>query len=306
MTVGSLAVIKPEPEQKCCYCRHIYKCRSRRTTHGKPLSDRNDTINLLVCRIKLEINKNQSTMTLLQLFRPGMVNLVASAKRRAGNTYVDFDEMLTEMQSFAVESIIVKYRIGELNPITNFLFDKRNGYLVKWTRWYITKHKRFSARHTLAGSSNFDSGGHPDEFDFVDSGEGTVGYDASDFGLGGHGGAIGAARDYVTEIALDIHYANERHSLADEVLDIIEDGLTLNANEYRALRFCLHNANDSNDIRMIDGLHIHLARMMGVSRPRVTRLYKRGKDKIVVAIQKRRYETKEEEARNQADPVYAM
>lgn len=293
MPVGLLAIIKPEPEQKCCYCKHIHKCRSRRTSHGKPLSDRNDTINLLVCRIKLSISKNPSTVTLLQLFRPGMVNLVASAKRRAGSTHIDFDEMLTEMQSFAVESIIVKYRIGELNPITNFLFDKRNGYLIKWTRWYVTKHKRFNARHQLASHNS--SPTH-DGFDFVDGG------DEENY----EGGSSNAISSYFTEVALDTHYANERHSLADEVLDIIEDGLTLNANEYRALRFCLHNANDNNDIRMIDGLHIHLARMMSVSRPRVTRLYKRGKDKIVAAIQKRRYEVKEEETRNQANSVYAM
>ena len=110
----------------------------------------------------------------------------------------------------------------------------------------------------------------------------------------------------MTEVALDAHYANERHSLVDEVGEIIENGLTLNANEYRALRFCMNNANDSNDIRMIDGLHIHLARMMGVSRPRVTRLYKRGKDKLTVAIRKRRYETEEKEARNEADQVHSM
>ena len=225
-----------------------------------------------------------------------MVNLVASAKRRAGGTHVDFDEMLTEMQSFAIESIIVKYRIGELNPITNFLFDKRNGYLIKWTRWYITKYKRFNARHQLAGGSPFSDSYSGDEYDFVDSGhdDNHMGSDAAGRGSGD------LASSYLTEQSLDMHYANERHSLADEVLDIIEDGLTLNANEYRALRFCLHNANDSNDIRMIDGLHIHLARMMSVSRPRVTRLYKRGKDKIVVAIQKRRYETEAQEARNEA------
>lgn len=294
---ASLAVIKPEPEQKCCYCRHIFKCRSRRTTHGKPLSDRNDTINLLVCRIKLNINKNQSTQTLLQLFRPGMVNLVASAKRRAGGTYVDFDEMLMEMQSFAVESIIVKYRIGELNPITNFLFDKRNGYLIKWTRWYITKHKRFNSRHTLAGGNPFaDGAADSDQYEFVDRGSMEDGMSSSS----------DAASSYLMEQALDTHYANERHSLTDEVNEIIENGLTLNANEYRALRFCMHNANDSNDIRMIDGLHIHLARMMGVSRPRVTRLYKRGKDKLTVAIKKRRYEAEEKEARNEADQVHSV
>lgn len=298
---GTLAVIKPEPEQKCCYCRHIFKCRSRRTTHGKPLSDRNDTINLLVCRIKLGISKDRSTQTLLQLFRPGMVNLVASAKRREWKSgVIDFDEMLTEMQSFAIESIIVKYRIGELNPITNFLFDKRNGYLIKWSRWYITKHKRFNARHTLAGGNPFADGYNDgDEYVFVDSGHGS---EYNHIGSDAYGRSVGeAASGYLMEQALDTHYANERHSLTDEVNEIIENGLTLNANEYRALRFCMNNANDSNDIRMIDGLHIHLARMMGVSRPRVTRLYKRGKDKLTVAIKKRRYETEEKEARNEAN-----
>jgi hypothetical protein len=283
--IQNTTVIKAVPNQVCCNCKHIYKCRSRRTTSGKVLSDRNDTINLLVCRLKIDINIDQSATSLLKLFRPGMINLVADAKRRANGVNVDFDEMLAEMQSFTIESIMTKYRIGELNPITNFLFDIKSGYLVKWSRWYVTKLRRFYGRHVLSGY-----GQNEDEFEFSDDGD------------GGH--TVGdAVWDSSAEESIMAFQARAQHTLSDDVNSIIEDSITLNTNEYRAIKFCLQNANDSNDVRMIDGLHIQLARLMGVSRPRVTRLYKRGKDKLTAAINRKRFHEKQkeadEEARNQ-------
>jgi hypothetical protein len=274
--------IQPIEGQQCSRCRHIYKCRSRRTTSGKVLSDRNDTINLLVCRLKININVDQSAASLLKLFRPGMINLVADAKRRANGVNVDFDEMLAEMQSFTIESIMTKYRIGELNPITNFLFDIKSGYLIKWSRWYVTKLRRFYSRHVLSGYGQSD-----DEFEFSDDGDGqrTAGDTVWD----------PSAEDSVIEFQ-----ARAQHTLADDVSSIVEDGTTLNTNEYRAIKFCLQNANDSNDVRMIDGLHIQLARLMGVSRPRVTRLYKRGKDKLTVAIGRKRFHEKQKEDAEEA------
>jgi hypothetical protein len=245
-------------------------------------------INLLVCRLKLGISKNESARTLLQLFRPGMVNLVAAAKRRAGSLSIDFDVMLMDMQSFTIEAIMTKYRIGELNPITNFLFDIRSGYLVKWSQWYVTKAQRFSARHTLAGANPYCEGSESDEFEFVDNGEGEAAYES---GGGLHGGVIEAARSAAVDAALDAFQRQENHSRIDEVMTVIEDGVTLNANEYRVFKFCMQNANDGNDIRMIDGLHIHLAKIMNVSRPRVTRLYKRGRDKIIQAMAVKGYKT---------------
>jgi hypothetical protein len=281
-TVSSVVAIQPQLKQDCSRCRHIFKCRNRRTAHDRPLSDRNDMINLLVCRLKLGVNINESAKTLLHLFRPGMVNLVASARRKTGGASIDFDDMLMDMQSFAVESILIKYRIGELNPITNFLFDIKSGYLVKWSQWYVTKAQRFSSRHTLAGSNPLFDGECAD--DNEDSQHQDDNYTNVDFDSVGGRGVMEAARSNVIDSAMDVFRHTEKRTLADDVMAIIEDGVTLNANEYRVFKFCLLNANDGNDIRMIDGLHIHLARMMGVSRPRVTRLYKRSRDKIIQSI----------------------
>lgn len=271
MTV--LQVIQPASGQDCSRCRHIFKCRSRRTAHDRPLSDRNDTINLLVCRLKLGINVDESAKSILQMMRPGMVNLVAQAKRRAGHGRVNFDNMLMDMQSFTIESIMVKYRIGELNPVTNFLFDPRSGYLTKWSKWYVTKILRWEYRNTLMEDPYADASYDTDD-----------GYESDD--------------DTQTRAA---HHAmvemvdpNEPPSMVEEVMEIIEDGVTLNANEYRVLKFSLQNANEGNSIRMVDGLHIHQAARMRVSRPRATRLFKRAKDKLRTAYEARQRELTDE------------
>ena len=279
---------EPVPEQQfkqdCSHCRHIFKCRNRRTAHDKPLSDRNDTINLLVCRLKFGVNKNGSARTLLQLFRPGMVNLVSSARSRAGHLNIDFDVMLMDMQSFAIEAIMTKYRIGDLNPITNFLFDIKSGYLVKWAQWYVTKQQRFTSRHMLSGGSPFNEGYGDEEAE----------YDTQEqpapvtFGSLADRDPTQSAADNILDAAMEAFQKQDEPSMVDDVMDIIEDGVTLNANEYRVFKFYLQNANENNSIRMIDGLHIHLSKIMNVSRPRVTRLYKRGRDKVINAVNSRR------------------
>jgi hypothetical protein len=207
-----------------------------------------------------------------------MVNLVSGAKKRSGSARVDFDDMLMEMQSFTIESIIKKYRIGELNPITNFLFDQKSGYLTKWAKWYVTKAMRFDIRHQLMGASPYgDDNGTDDYLDAM--------YDGGDDDGTPRHTVTGALRESVDESYVEAYASEDTRTMAQEVMDIIDDGVTLNANEYRVLKFCLQNANEGNEIRMVDGLHIHMARAMGVSRPRVTRLYKRGRDKLVVACE---------------------
>ena len=69
--------------------------------------------------------------------------------------------------------------------------------------------------------------------------------------------------------------------IVESIVEIIEDGTTLNMNEYRVLSFCLSHANESNKSRLIDGTHTYLATIMGVSRPRITRLYSVARKKIV-------------------------
>lgn len=266
-----LPILSPQKVQNCSECAHLVKCRWRRTPAGNPLSDRNDTINLLVCRIKLGINRDQSTTSLLQLFKPGMVNLVSYAKKRTNSARINFDDMVMEMQSFTIESILNKYRIGELNPITNFLFDLKSGYLTKWAKWYVTRATRFDIRHQLMGASPYGEGDDSAD-DYLDNI-----YDGAEVSH-----STSPVRELVDESYVEAYENEDTRTMAQEVMEIIDDGVTLNANEHRVLKFCLQNANEGNEVRMVDGLHILMARSMGVSRPRITRLYKRGRDKLVV------------------------
>ena len=64
-------------------------------------------------------------------------------------------------------------------------------------------------------------------------------------------------------------------------INIIDNGYTLNANEFRVISFCLAHANESNKTRLIDGTHTYLSRIMGVSRPRITKLYAVAKKKLL-------------------------
>jgi hypothetical protein len=70
-------------------------------------------------------------------------------------------------------------------------------------------------------------------------------------------------------------------------LGAVEDGVTLNINEYRVISFCLAHTNESNKIRLIDGTHTYLSYIMGVSRPRITRLYAVAKKKLLKAAVER-------------------
>jgi hypothetical protein len=247
-------------QQHCSKCLHIHKCRSRKTAYGNTLSDRNDIINLLVCRLKMGISVNDNTKILLQLFRPGMINLITNAKRRySGNSEIDFDVMLMDMQSFMTEMILIKYKIGELNPITNFLFDIKSGCLVKWSQWYTTKQQRFASRHVLTKfNSNTDE---TDEYNIDNT-------------------PLTLVDNSLIEDPDPINYI-------DDVLKIVHDGVTLNTNEFLVFKACLHHANDSNSVRMIDGIHIKLSKILGVSRPRITRLFRRAKDKILIKLLQR-------------------
>jgi hypothetical protein len=254
-----------QQEQNCSTCRHaLAKC------HMKGVSDRNVAINILVCRIQLNIQRETSTKNLLELLRPGMINIISSM-RRSMMVDIDFDQMLMDMQSNAIELIMHKYSIGEPNPITPFLFSKESGHLVKWARWYVSKIQRWNYRHELYDELPIDN----------DTDHASYGMTSDmQFSSEQTGGVVRALRQTEAWVEPEHDGANR---LVDTVSKIIEDGVTLNFNEYRVMKFCTQNCTESNDTRLIDGLHLHLAAIMGVSRPRITRLYKRSKDKLIAA-----------------------
>lgn len=260
------------PKQTCPTCPHLQKCWSLATNAGKPVSTQNVLINILVCRLQLGIDRNKAAENLLQLFRPGMVRLLSHAKQQ-GDTYgMDMDQFLQDMRSTAIEYLLYDYKIGDRGRATPYLFDPHQGFLTKWVKWVTGKNRRFYIHHELVDPSDTY---HPDE----DSSYGEHN------NLSGVVSGAGASWDSIMEGSdshkYDPHVSEDNTSdMVREVTEIIDDGVTLNSNEYRVIKFCMTNGNEANSTRHIDGLHIYLAKLMGVSRPRITRLYKRAKDKI--------------------------
>lgn len=249
-------------------CPHIQKCWATHTNSGNPISTQNVLVNILVCRLQLGIDRDAAAKNLLSIYKPGMIKLLQYA-RQHNSINMDMDQLLTDMQSTAIEYLLYDYKIGDRGRATPYLFDPQQGFLTKWVRWVTSKQKRFYYHHELLAPR---SGIETDETSSSDE---------------------DAYTDSESMSWDDIYRANHDQSedsayssiLAD-VMPIIDDGITLNSNEYRVIKFCMSNGNESNASRHIDGLHIYLAKVMGVSRPRITRLYKRSREKLLEAYKR--------------------
>lgn len=246
-------------EQECGSCLYVMKCYSEKTT------PRNVVINILACRIRLDIDRNESSKLLLQMIRPSLINLAHDAIVRVGNGYINMDTLIMDLESRVIECLIDDengYRIGESAYLTEYLFgtNPKTGWAKKWVLWNFQRHRRFYSKHSLFGNSP----------------QSDAGYEVSDTDR--H--AIAA---YESISTLEEECTNK--NLITAVKNIIEDGITLNANEYRVIAFCLSHANESNKTRLIDGTHTYLSKVMGVSRPRITRLYAVARRKLLAAAQ---------------------
>jgi hypothetical protein len=247
------------PRQDCGSCRYAEKC------YAEKASPRNVVINILACRIRLDIDRNESSKLLLEMIRPNLIRLIADARNKVGAHYIDADNLLSDLESRVIESLLSEdgYRIGESAYLTEYLFgtNPKTGWVKKWILWGFSKNQRFHKRHVLAGARM----GHDDE-------EKTN-------------------EDQVTPINEELYYSYEPDNSNDDavkmIMDIIDDGVTLNANEYRVISFCLSHANESNRTRLIDGTHTYLSSIMSVSRPRITRLYSVARKKLLYAAQDR-------------------
>lgn len=253
--------------QTCQTCPHVSKCWPLQTNSGNPVSTQNVIINILICRLQLGVDRDRAAANLLQIYRPGMIKLISYVKQTGAGRGMDMDQLLLDMQSTAIEYLMRDYKIGDRGRATPYLFDPHQGFLTKWVKWVTSKNRRFYAHHELYSPDSHDSDddGYADHV--MDKASGSGGWSNVM-----EGGSSLQYNPYVEE--------QSSTELSRVVSEIIEDGQTLNSNEYRVLRFCMANGNEVNATRHIDGLHIYLANLMGVSRPRITRLYKRAKDKI--------------------------
>jgi hypothetical protein len=259
-----------KPKQTCMTCPNLVKCWATHTNSGNAISVQNVLINNQICRLQLGIDRDQVAANLIKLYKPGMIRILSYAKQTGSMVGSDMDQILQDMQSTMIEYLLYDYKIGDRGRATPYLFDPHQGFLVKWAKWALGKQRKFYSHHELHSSnvSNDDDIVHDDSYRSQHSTQ------------NGGSNSWESIMEGSDSVRFDPFVVDEISSLAKEVVDIIDDGITLNSNEYRVMKFCLSNANEANSSRHIDGLHIYLAKLMGVSRPRITRLYSRAKDKI--------------------------
>jgi len=240
-------------KQMCSKCRYLDKC------FATSASPRNVTLNILACRIRNSIDKEASSKLLLDMVRPGIVRLIANARDRVGSGYIDVEALLPDIESRVIESLISNegYRVGERSYLSTFWFgsDPRTGWIKKWIMWGFSKDQRFYKRHTLFG----DNPKSDSEEEISETDRSAI----CDFEVSQHVEPDESCNDAISAIKR-----------------IIDDGISLNTNEYRVISFCMAHANESNKARLIDGTHTYLAEVMGVSRPRITHLFFISKEKL--------------------------
>lgn len=260
-------------KQLCATCVHSSKCWPTHTNKGKTVSTQNILININICRLQLGIKRDDAVRNLLQILRPGMVRLISHARQTSSMPGLDMDQLLLDMQSMAIEYLLYDYKIGDRGRATPYLFNPQQGFLIKWLKWTIGKSRRFYSHHELydpvSESTDDDCGDQPQYMPYASMGK-TSETSWSSVLQGGDSMKYDPYNDAQAET----------FARYQTILDIIEDGITLNSNEYRVIKFCMTNGNELNTTRHIDGLHIYLAKLMGVSRPRITRLYKRSQEKL--------------------------
>src|SRR3990167_7088299 len=136
-------------KQTCTTCSSQLKCWSLTTNKGNPISTQNIIINILICRLQLNIDRNNATVNLLKIFRPGMISLISHARQIGSCASMDTDQLLLDMQSTAIEYLMCDYKIGDRGRATPYLFDPHQGFLTKWIKWVTSKNRRFYSRHEL-------------------------------------------------------------------------------------------------------------------------------------------------------------
>ena len=223
--------VDTELKQDCYKCPHIDKCWKTSTN--------NIIINLLVCRIQINKEKNKSTKLLLKMFRPQLQKMATQISNDRLGSYISSTDLIHEMESVIIEHIISHYIIGEIAYFTYYLFGFPNGVMRKWMLWKTNQDRKVYNNHYLVDEP------------------------------------ISIEDD--TPILLEENQKNERIEHAKRVID---DGITLRASEYRVMKFCLENARDNRNTRMIDGLHLYLANQMNISRTRVTQHFRNAKKKL--------------------------
>lgn len=232
--------------QDCSVCQNLNQCwKPKQVASAQKLI----ISNLLVCRLKRGIDVNRTTRAFLSLIQPGTRKI---AKYVATRTNARFAQVVTELESIAIEAILTDYVMGEIISPLPWLFQHRRGCLRLWALRTVRAYERdqqrmvsYSRKTELVDGRTFESGNSRRQV---------------------------SPENFIVRSPYDDPSDDRLMSdRCQHALELVEDGKTLTAAEYRAFRFCLKNARGPS--ATTTWLHRHLAESMGVLRKDVSRLH---------------------------------
>lgn len=169
------------------------------------------------------------------------------AKIAIRGTNIPMAVALADMESQTIEYLQQIYVMGDRAYPLHFLFGDKNGYIKHFANNYARKTRKFEATHFLErGDRKRDDGYGDPQWD---------------------------AREEPDE---------EETETTRRAREVVDDGLTLTLSEYRVMKFCMSNASDAK--RPLNGLHIYIARAMGCSRARVTKVFADCRKKLISEV----------------------
>lgn len=206
----------------------------------------NIIINLLVCRIQIGLERDASTKLLLKMFRPQLQK--TARQLRDSNTTNQVTLSYPDL-IHEMESVIVEHIISDyiIGEIAYF-----TPYIFGYPNGVMRKWTVWK----LNQQKRF-FGTH---------------YLTDD------------PRPILDEEAYE-PFEEDSDNKINIALQHIDDGVTLRASEYRVMKFCLKNAHDNRPTRMVDGLHLYMAKKMEISRTRVTVHFRKAKNRILRVCQ---------------------
>lgn len=244
-----------KPKQDCARCPQIRKCWD---TSRNP-SDAALAINLLVCRIKLGLNVERSTRTLLRMLRPQTVTTANWIVRTVGG--LELDDVIAETESAIIEYILRSYNMGERAWPLQYLFGRPNGVIRGWSMHYMNRIRRYRFTHMQWQQEDDD--------------------ELNSLNMQATHRRIKTAPDQQTTAFDDTE--NEDYEV-DPAVRAVDDGVTLPLREYRVMKFCLTNADTQSTYSPAMGLHTYLAGASDVQRSTITKWYRQGQYRLIEAL----------------------
>lgn len=251
----------PRPRQDCARCRSLGACWDRR------LDSYGIAVNLLVCRLRQNIERDRSTRLLCRMLEPKLIQVAQTVVGQVGST-VSVRELVLEQQSVMVESLLTQYVLGDFLHPLHWLFGNPNGAITRWALHYIRVAVReaqttyhYDSSPLRAGIGGWEPGHSSDFEDRLTQ----VNHAAS-------GNRVSQGPPDLAENAVEYDETAQEHERGAAILDVVDDGVTLSLAEYRIVAFCLANAREDSG-QPIAGLHQAMARRMRLRRKAVTRLY---------------------------------